>query len=212
MLTAAGVMTALTASLVVTWPLVFAGEVRVNLGWIWVFYVFLGIGVAAVILAIVGQKYAPAVILATLVGAIVLGPTFRRYEPDTVPFRPLYHDIAGILANAGGNQVIVQFHFMAHFYPDFQIGIKRQGASQLVSEMRTDPTFVEQLPKRLSAYTGAKTIWIVYPYERGPDLWEKVDKLVIPGFVRTSSHRELDSVILKFEKSGASGPSSSENG
>jgi hypothetical protein len=197
-LMASGVITALMMSLLLTWPLVFFGESRVNLGWTWILYLSLGFGAAAIVSSLLPAKLVAPVVVIMLVGAIWLGPTWRRYDSDDVPFRDLHKDIANILLQPGKDQVIVQLHYMAHFYPDFAMAVRRADSFGLIREKRNDPRFLAELPEKLAAYPNAKTVWIVAPFHRGPEIWMEIERFALPGYVRTLRYHGLGSMIMKY--------------
>jgi hypothetical protein len=193
-----GCVAAAIAALLVPWPLAFNETARVNLGWIWVFYYFLAVGLAHLVRRVLpGHFRTGALVFGILAFGLI--PLVRPFGKDDVAFRNLYEDMKLVKNDPAGEGkvLIVQAHFMAHYYPDFSLARVDPTKYVIFGEERGGNVF-EGLLSRIEDLPEVRTVWLIVPFEAGAESWARAQAIDIPTFRLVNHIHGKSSEMLQF--------------
>jgi hypothetical protein len=187
---------AIVASITVSWP---ATAVRVNLPFVWLWFLVSIIGIGVAVRRIAPRIGQPAVaIAATVISLVVLTVA---YKPGTGAFaRGLNRDLDPIRNSSASRIAVVGYHFMSA--PYLHDGLVNNAADraryQFIQENYEETTVYDTLPSMIAALNlpaGAE-VWCIVPYDIGPEASIKACLLDPTKFTIFFSEREARAVLI----------------
>lgn len=179
-------------SAAVSWPLT---PERVNLPLWWM--VWLAVGTALVLVLDAVLRRPPLVVAATALAAFALFPV---HHLAGTPFAVgLYTDLQVVRSTPVGNNVVLSYHPMSHFYS--HDGLVNEGTPgrtfAVVAEGWDDPSLVDD-PDAAAVGAGwepGDAVWCVVPYEYGEATLDAC-AITLPGLTRVVEHRGLRALVV----------------
>ena len=188
---------AILISFLTSWPAPF---VRVNLPFVWLWYIAAIIGLGS-IMEIFKKGFSNYIFLLIIISSLVTIPP-KHGSSNKVFARGISQDINKITSSQNKRNFVISYHFMSHFYTNYVLKNITKNSNEffILREIRGEENLYENINEEIinAGWEKGDAVWCIMPYELGSANVKRSCLINLPGLDKGYSERLNRSIIIGY--------------